>query len=289
MMAASDSDDRPFRSAAPYYARGRLPYAASLADTLAGALALDGRGRLLDIGCGPGILALQLAHLFDEVVGLDIEPEMLAEADRSSQGQRVTRAHWLRAQAEDLPFAFSIFRLATFGRSLHWMDHKRLAPAVFEVLEPGGALVVLFEARLGSTSIDRVTSPTLVPRDAIQELLQRYLGASLAQSGHDARFAILQDVPPILARAGFSGPKELRAESRELLVRTADDIVAAYYSRSSSAPALFGNRLTAFEADLRRLLAEASPSGLFSEQITDTQVLAWCKPGDRPHPSAILP
>jgi hypothetical protein len=76
---------------------------------------------------------------------------------------------------------------------------------------------------------------------------------------------LLQTVPPILASAGFSGPDELRAPSAELMVRTSDDVVAAYFSRSSSAPSLFGQQLSEFEADLRQALFEASPSGLFSE------------------------
>ena len=36
-------------------------------------LTLDGRGRLLDVGCGPGTLALSLATLFGEVVGVDAD------------------------------------------------------------------------------------------------------------------------------------------------------------------------------------------------------------------------
>jgi SAM-dependent methyltransferase len=278
-MITPEWNDRPFRGAAPYYVRGRLPYAASLADTIARALGLDGGGRLLDIGCGPGVVALRLAHLFDEVVGLDIDPDMLAEADRSAQEQGLTRAHWVRARAEDLPVASGMFRVATFGRSFHWMDHERLAPEVFEVLESGGAFVVLFETGEGPPDPDRPLPHPLPPWVAIEELLQRHLGASARRSRHDRRFAMLQDVPPILARVGFVGPEQIRAEGRELFVRTADDVIAFYYSRSSSAPSLFGDRLAKFEADFRWVLAEASPSGLFSEQSRDTEVLVWRKPG----------
>jgi SAM-dependent methyltransferase len=279
MIATSEWNDRPFRGAAPYYVRGRLPYAASLADTLAQALGLDGGGRLLDIGCGPGVVALRLAHLFEEVVGLDIDPDMLAEADGSAQEQGLTRANWVCARAEDLPVAFGMFRVATFGRSFHWMDHERLAPAMFDVLESGGAFVVLFETGEGQPDPDRPLPHPLPPRAAIEELLQRYLGATARWSGHDRRFAMLQDVPPILARVGFVGPEQIRAESRELFVRTADDVIAFYYSRSSSAPSLFGDRLAKFEADFRRVLGEASPSELFSELSRDTEVLVWRKPG----------
>ncbi|MGW6511373.1 chorismate-binding protein, partial [Streptomyces niveus] len=53
-------DSTLFRGSAAHYERGRLPYAPGLARTLAAVLGLDGRGRLLDVGCGPGheLLAL---------------------------------------------------------------------------------------------------------------------------------------------------------------------------------------------------------------------------------------
>ncbi|WP_063856504.1 hypothetical protein [Kitasatospora griseola] len=63
-------DETLFAGAAEHCARGRLPYAPGLAQALARALQLDGAGRLLDLGCGPGTLALGLAGLFGEVVGV---------------------------------------------------------------------------------------------------------------------------------------------------------------------------------------------------------------------------
>jgi 2-polyprenyl-3-methyl-5-hydroxy-6-metoxy-1,4-benzoquinol methylase len=42
-------------------------------------LGLDGTGTLVDVGCGPGVLAVQLAPLFEVVIGIDPGPAMLAE------------------------------------------------------------------------------------------------------------------------------------------------------------------------------------------------------------------
>jgi len=60
-------DESLFAGAAGYYEQGRLPYAPGLADAFARSLALDGRGRLLDAGCGPGTVTLRLAPLFEAV------------------------------------------------------------------------------------------------------------------------------------------------------------------------------------------------------------------------------
>jgi hypothetical protein len=56
-------DESLFAGAAGYYEQGRLPYAPGLADAFADSLGLDRQGRLLDVGCGPGTVALRLAEL----------------------------------------------------------------------------------------------------------------------------------------------------------------------------------------------------------------------------------
>jgi len=46
-------DPQAFEGAAGYYAVGRPPYSAQLAETMVRELSLDESGRLLDVGCGP--------------------------------------------------------------------------------------------------------------------------------------------------------------------------------------------------------------------------------------------
>ena len=53
--------------------------------------------------------------------------------------------------------------------------------------------------------------------------------------------------------------------------RTSDQIVAGIFSLSSSTPHLFGERRDAFEADLRRLLQDVNPTGIFSEQMREVR------------------
>src|SRR5262249_33301486 len=63
-------------------------------------LTLTGEERALDVGTGAGAFALALAPLVREVVGVDIVPELLAEA-----GKRATEnSQVLEADAEELPF-----------------------------------------------------------------------------------------------------------------------------------------------------------------------------------------
>src|SRR5579871_5310196 len=152
-------DPTLFQGSARYYRQGRLPYPRELAAALAEALGLDGRGRLLDVGCGPGIVALQLAHLFAEVVGLDPDAEMLAEAERAAAEQGIGNARWVQARAEELPAGLGTFRVATFAASFHWMDRDRVAATVRERLEPGGAFVQISADQRGRENSDPLPYP----------------------------------------------------------------------------------------------------------------------------------
>ncbi|MFD7441007.1 class I SAM-dependent methyltransferase [Streptomyces sp. NPDC059909] len=261
MAAGWEWDDTLFSGTAAYYQRGRLPYAPGLVEVLADVLKLDGQGRLVDVGCGPGTLALSLAHLFSEIVGVDPDGEMIEEATRGAAERGVTeKAHWVQARAEDLPAGLGTFTVATFGQSFHWMDRDLVAATIRDMLRPGGALVHISDLKTESRSVEGLPHPA-VPYAAIEELVRHYLGP-VRRAG---RGVLPQGTPgdeaAVLARAGFSGPQRHVVSGGQALERTYDDVVAWVFSMSFSAPHLFGPRRTAFETDLRRLLREEQSEG----------------------------
>ncbi|MGW2514021.1 class I SAM-dependent methyltransferase [Streptomyces scopuliridis] len=271
-------DDTLFLGSAPYYRRGRLPYAPGLAELLAEVLRLDGRGRLLDVGCGPGILALGLAHLFGEVVGVDPDGGMIAEAGQRADEAGVARkARWVQVRAEELPAGLGTFTVATFGQSFHWMDRDLLAATVRDMLRPAGALVHISDLKTETLSVDGLPYPG-VPYAAINDLVGRYLGP-VRRAG---RGVLLYGTPSgeaaVLGRAGFSGPERYVVPGGQALERTCGDVLAWVFSTSSSAPHLFGTRRGDFEADLSRLLRETSAAGRFSERQPSTEVFVWREP-----------
>ncbi|MBJ7386358.1 MAG: class I SAM-dependent methyltransferase, partial [Mycolicibacterium sp.] len=69
-----------FEGTAWHYARYRPGYPKALIAEIVDRFHLDGTGRLLDLGCGTGQLTLPLAGHVGAAVGMDPEPEMLAEA-----------------------------------------------------------------------------------------------------------------------------------------------------------------------------------------------------------------
>jgi ubiquinone/menaquinone biosynthesis C-methylase UbiE len=275
-------DESLFAGAAGYYERGRLPYAPGLADVIARSLALDGHGRLLDVGCGPGTVALRLAPRFEAVVGLDPDAEMLAQASRSAARLGVGNATWVRSRAEDLPAGLGAFRAVTFAASFHWMDRPRVASAVAPMLDPGGAVVQVdapaYRADELAAETRRGTLPfPPPPDDALDQLRRRYLGGD-RRAGRGIRNTSPSGEDGVFQQAGFLPAETVVVPDQQAVEQTADDIVARVFSSSSSAPHLFGDRRQDYEADVRKILAQESPSGRFSVRLPDNILRIWRLP-----------
>ncbi|GAA1427399.1 class I SAM-dependent methyltransferase [Microlunatus lacustris] len=267
-------DPSLYAGAARYYPLGRTPYPREIADRLQAELALDGRGRLLDVGCGPGSLTLLLAPLFAEAIGVDADADMLAVAARLAHRAGLTTTSWRHLRGEELPADLPEIRVATFAQSFHWMDRPRVAAAVRGLLGADGALV-----HVSATTHEGVPTPAALPhpqppRAALQQLVRRHLGeqrragqgvlAASTPGGEDA----------IYRAAGFTGPHRIAIEGR-VLDRSADEVAASVYSLSSAAPHLFGHRFETFDAEVRQLLHRTSPTGRFSEQMGPTTLHIW--------------
>ena len=109
---------------------------------------------------------------------------------------------------------------------------------------------------------------------AINELVERCLGP-IARNRKGLLWAYKANREEEVWRAaGFSGRHRLDVPG-EIVERTSDQIVAGIFSLSSSTPHLFGERRAAFESDLRRLLHDANPSGIFSEQMREIAADVW--------------
>lgn len=267
-------DDSVFRGTAAFYRAGRYPYAPGLAGALALRLGLDGSGRLLDVGCGPGTVALAFAHLFEAVVGLDPEPDMIAEATRAAAESGVRHASWVQARAESLPDALGTFRVVSFAQSFHWMDRPRVAGAVRDMLEPRGAVVLVDRAGLPARSEGPNDDHPPVPEEAIDELRVRWLGAD-RRAGQGLRNTSPSGEDDVFQAAGFAPEETVVAPDGRAIHPTIDEIVARVLSSSWTAPHLFGARVDQFEQELRDLLRAASSEGRFTVRLPDNRLRIW--------------
>ncbi|GAA2728804.1 SAM-dependent methyltransferase [Streptomyces nogalater] len=162
--------------------------------------------RVLDIGCGTGAPAVQLARATGaEVVGITISPEQVrlatAHAEREGVAERVT-FRCADASAE-LPFPADSFDAVWFFESIfHLPDRLTALRRAAEVLRPGG--------RLALTDVlhNDETSP------AAQESLDEHAYTPLV--GEPMR---LSDYPPLLRQARLV-PVECRDISELTVGRT---------------------------------------------------------------------
>ena len=124
-MGDAPSTDRKYQGAAGYYSRYRPPYPPALVTVLRETFGLDGRGTLLDLGSGPGSVAIPVAHLFERVVAMDPEPDMLSEGRAVAIRCGTKNIEWIGGSSEDLSASLGMFRLVTRGESFHRMDSSR--------------------------------------------------------------------------------------------------------------------------------------------------------------------
>jgi len=154
--ALSDRNDRdPVLDALPEaYADWRCSTLGRVTDALEKRLLLDRIGparglRVLDVGCGDGVLAAALAGRGAEVFGVDASPGMITAARRRARAQQAD-AHFAVAQAERLPFASESFDAAVAITVLCFIpDPAAAMDEMARVLKPGGRLIL---GELGSRS-----------------------------------------------------------------------------------------------------------------------------------------
>jgi SAM-dependent methyltransferase len=259
-----------YDGAAVHYRSGRPPYSPQLEALLAEELGLDGGGRLLDVGCGPGSLTVRLAHLFEDAVGLDPDPAMIIEGRRAAEERGLANITWIQARAEELPaVAPGPYRLVTFGQSFYWTDEVPVAEAVYDMVEPGGALILVGHQAEGR-AVPPGPGPPRIPHNEIRELVRKYLGSTrrAGQSTAPVQALSLEDA---LASSRFGAPRVIFAPGIPDHVQNIEGVLSNYFSMSYAAPHLFGDRVEEFADEVRELLRERSPEGVFWDWPGDTE------------------
>ena len=266
-------DPTQFRGAAPYYLRGRPPYSAELAAVLKRELRLAGRGRLLDVGCGPGTVGVQVASLFEHVTFVEPDADMLAHARAHASAAGLTSVDFRNVTAEDLAdLRLGPVRAVTFGQSFHRTDRLRTAEGIYDLLEPGGSIVLIGHDPTRPAP-PQPADTTAIPHEQIRDLVRRFVGPELRSGARPVSSYEVERFEDTLARTRFGTPRTAFAPGRTDLIRDVDDVIANYLSMSFSAPPLFGPRLSEFIAALRTLLAEHAPNGRFWDWPGDTALV----------------
>jgi ubiquinone/menaquinone biosynthesis C-methylase UbiE len=101
-----------------------------------------GAGRVLDLACGPAVLAPALAERARLVLGLDLVPEGLALA--SQRTAHLPSVGFVRGLAEATPLTDGSFDAVVLRLALHHVERpERVLAEARRVLQPAGHLLVL--------------------------------------------------------------------------------------------------------------------------------------------------
>ncbi|MBV8921554.1 class I SAM-dependent methyltransferase [Bradyrhizobium sp.] len=251
-----------FASTVGLYEELRPPYPPAFFATVAQNLNLSKQHALIDLGTGPGLLALGFGAYVGRITGVDPEPEMLAAARAAAarQGQALTL---IEGRAEDLGAEIGRFDLVTIGRALHWMDEAALGPLFRRLAAADGVIAVCasFPAQDGrnawldaySTARRAWSDPKLWTESRRGERAHRELASVLTGSGFHA--------------------------AETIAVETAHEVGVARLARrlltfSSSSPAALGDRMDAMLADVEQRLSRFAREGTLTEVVVSTAQIA---------------
>jgi len=251
-----------FATTAEFYEQYRPPYPAEFFRTVAQKLTLDKRHALIDLGTGPGVLALGFAPYAGRVVGVDPEPSMLAAA-RAAAARADAGVTFIEGRAEDLPAEIGSFDVVTIGRALHWMDHAALGPAFARLVASGGAIVICasFSARDGS-------NPWLEDYDAAR---RRWSDEDLLSGSRRGEHAH-RNPADVLGPLGFGVVETIRVHATHEV--SAADLARRVLTFSSSSPAALGDKADAMLADIEARLLPFAGDGVLKETLMSAASVA---------------
>jgi SAM-dependent methyltransferase len=206
------------------------------------------RQRLLDVGCGTGVVAVTAACLGAQATGPDLTPALL---ERARENSRIAglEVDWLEGDAENLPFedgAFDVV-LSQFGHMFAPRPEVAIAQ-MLRVLKPGGTIAFatwppeLFMGRMFALTARYAPAPPPGVSPPWQWGEPTMVVERLGSAVKDVLFARNAMLVPTLSPQHF----------RSNLERTAGPLIKLVEALSAGDPA----RLAEFRAAYEALVAE---------------------------------
>jgi SAM-dependent methyltransferase len=243
-----------FRSTVPFYAAYRVPYPEALIAFVAARCGLGPGSPVLDLGCGPGPLAVAFARLGCAVTAMDPSPDMLAAAAGHAAAAGVA-IDLVEGSSYDLGTRRGPFQLAVMGRSFHWMDRDATLRELDRIVAPAGAVVLFGDRQIATPGADW---PSLLHDLAMELVPARMAQRRQSNPAWEPHETVMLRSP--FAHLTLHGMTVSRTLS-------ADAIVGLAYSKSTTSPEALGDQREAFERRLRAGLGRLAPDGAFNEIV----------------------
>jgi trans-aconitate methyltransferase len=263
--AFMDYDPHRFRANVPFYVQFRLSYPERLIARVCSLVGLSPGEPVMDLGSGPGPLAIAFAKAGMRVVAIDPEPKML-EALSAQATQAGVAVDIREGSSFSMPADIGPFKLVTMGRSFHWMNRLQTLRALDSLIVTDGALA-LFHDQHPRTAENRWHS-------VLREFANTY-GRAASPHVQERGQPDYRSHESVLLDSAFS-----RLEGASVFVRrelAVDDIIGRAFSLSALSPEKLGVRAAELERELRRELSLLSPDGRFIEIAELAALVAWRK------------
>ncbi len=244
------------------YVQYRPRYPKIFLDQLLDSFHVDGSGRLLDLGCGPGTVTLDMRHRFHEAIGVDPNEDMYKAACIQKDREKADNVQFQLMRAEDISEKLGSFQLVTCVSSLHWMDRRLVLQKAHQLLTDVGGIAIW---GMGSFWARREKW-----QEIMIDIVKKYLG--LERRGSE----VMNRKPShqiVVKEEGFKNVEMLKYP----IVQTWDleRIMGYLYSSSFAAKELFGDQLPEFDREVRDALQTFSPENHFEDHITINVIVGW--------------
>ena len=256
-------DPHRFQTAAEHYVRGRLDYPRELIERVVSLTGLRDHHRVLDLGWGPGFLAVSFAPYAREVVGIDPEPEMLEQAAKYA-AQHGAQVKFVPGSSYELGDHLGQFQLVTMGRSFHWMDRAATLESLSHIVAEHGAIALFADLHL--------ELPANGWRKRFQSILEPF---AEKDSAHAARHNNPAWLPheAILLDSQFS---DLQRISVIRKIKTPiERLLDRALSMSTTSPQRLGSEQERMLGTLRTALNEYAVAGEITEVVESHALLAF--------------
>lgn len=109
---------------------------------------------VLDVACGPGLVACECAKLAKFVTGVDVTAPMLDQARSRQRDMGLTNLSWDLGSVSPLPYASQTFSVVLTRYSFHhFLDPQAVLAEMIRVCQPGG-VVLIADVALPAEKVD---------------------------------------------------------------------------------------------------------------------------------------
>jgi SAM-dependent methyltransferase len=238
-----------FASTVEFYARYREPYSPMFFKKVAEQIALRGDESLLDVGCGPGLLAIGFAPFVGRCTGLDPEAGMITAA-KTAVAEKGVALSLIHGGIEEFPTT-QTYDVITIGRALHWLERDATLAVLERILRPDSGRILICRATSAET-------PETAWVKSYQEVRRAWTAGP-----EERRYGI--DEMEWFTGSSFRVLGETSVtEQRQI---TVPDLIGRALSRSNTSPEILGEGQTRFEAEIAAALEPFVQDGVLVEHI----------------------